>query len=297
MNRTKFLEMLRTQYGYNGADNKIEVKSFIDNLAISETNPVEIVADLDSIFAVKTKKVIVSAIADQNEQVEYAIGNPEQDDSEVESGTSAALAAAARGEGTGETPGGGGEASASGRVPVRSKASSIRKVEGAPYIAKFMNKMKDYNRKAANPEWVRDADGGFKKTAEFRDADTAAYCGAWVRYAVCKNIPYSQRQNDIDIIGKAATESVNIYGGALVPAEFSDQIIELRDRYGAARQAIGITKMNSETRLIPRVGSDFSMTWDTEANTISDQSQPTFAPVTLTARKLTRNPYHLKRVD
>ena len=84
---------------------------------------------------------------------------------------------------------------------------------------------------------------------------------------------------------KASSESVNASSGFLVPDEFQNDIIDLREKYGVFRQNAKIVPMASDTRSDPRrvggVGAYF--VGEDQAGT---QSTKTWDRVRLTAKKL-----------
>ena len=90
---------------------------------------------------------------------------------------------------------------------------------------------------------------------------------------------------DYGVITKAHTEGVNTAGGYLVPDEFSDQLISLREQYGVYRRNAHIEPMGSDTKRIPRRDSTLTAYFTGEASAITESTQG-FSQVELVARKL-----------
>jgi HK97 family phage major capsid protein len=83
---------------------------------------------------------------------------------------------------------------------------------------------------------------------------------------------------------RAHTESVNEDGGFTVPAEFSNDFIDLREQYGVIRRHSKVEPMSSETKIVPRRtgGLTFYPAGETVAAT---ESKKGWDQVTLVARK------------
>lgn len=84
---------------------------------------------------------------------------------------------------------------------------------------------------------------------------------------------------------KAHTETVNSQGGFLVPDEFSDTLISLREEYGVARRNCKIEPMTSDTKRIPKRSATLSASFVGEA-TAGTESTQNFQQVNLVAKKL-----------
>lgn len=80
-------------------------------------------------------------------------------------------------------------------------------------------------------------------------------------------------------------ENVNFTGGFLVPIEFDNQLIDLREKYGVFRQSIKVTPMASDTKLIPRRKSGVNTTFIGEG-VAGTESTKTWDQVQLVAKKL-----------
>jgi HK97 family phage major capsid protein len=84
---------------------------------------------------------------------------------------------------------------------------------------------------------------------------------------------------------KAHLETVNSQGGFLVPDEFSDALISLREQYGVLRRNAKIEPMISDTKRIPKRSATLTASFVGEATAGSETTQ-TFEQVTLVAKKL-----------
>lgn len=84
---------------------------------------------------------------------------------------------------------------------------------------------------------------------------------------------------------KAHVENINSQGGFLVPDEFSDTLISLREEYGVARRNCKIEPMTSDTKRIPKRSATLSASFVGEA-TAGTESTQNFQQVNLVAKKL-----------
>jgi HK97 family phage major capsid protein len=83
---------------------------------------------------------------------------------------------------------------------------------------------------------------------------------------------------------KAQSETVNTAGGYLVPTEFGNDIIDLREEYGVLRRLIKVSPMMSDTKSIPRRTGGLTVYYPAEGGTIT-QSEKAWDNVMLTAKK------------
>jgi HK97 family phage major capsid protein len=97
--------------------------------------------------------------------------------------------------------------------------------------------------------------------------------------AHCKNLGISL------IRTKGHTESVNSAGGFLVPDEFENELITLREQYGVFRRNARVVPMTSDTKRIPKRTNTVTAYFVGEASAITE-SQQTFDQVQLVAKKL-----------
>jgi HK97 family phage major capsid protein len=86
-------------------------------------------------------------------------------------------------------------------------------------------------------------------------------------------------------IEKAQSEGVNSAGGFLVPTEFEQAIIDLRDANGTFRQEVQVVPMGTATMTIPRRAGGLQAFFIEEGQAIPE-SQKTWDQVSLTAKKI-----------
>ena len=118
------------------------------------------------------------------------------------------------------------------------------------------------------------------------DAELSAYrFGTW--FAALNGMPWAlQRMRDQGMtLVRAASEGTNTAGGFIVPDEFENTIIDIREEYGVFRQYARISPMAGDTKRIPRRtgGLTAYFVGESEAGT---ESQKTWDQVGLTAKKL-----------
>jgi HK97 family phage major capsid protein len=122
----------------------------------------------------------------------------------------------------------------------------------------------------------------------FPDADTAEGCSAFLRAAnaVVNGKTYSQLDNDLAIVGKAAASSINpTTGGVLVPDEYRAMLIELSENYGVARRVCNVVPMSRDTLQLPRRTGRFTFSYSGE-NTAATAATVGTDLVQLTAKKV-----------
>ena len=88
--------------------------------------------------------------------------------------------------------------------------------------------------------------------------------------------------NGIEV--KAHTEGVNSAGGFLVPEEFENELISLREEFGVFRKNARVRPMGSDTLRVPRRSATLSANFVGEA-TIGTESTMTFESILLVAKK------------
>lgn len=106
----------------------------------------------------------------------------------------------------------------------------------------------------------------------------AGVCGADWALDNCKKLGIRTKTTHV--------EGVNSLGGALVPDEFSADIINLKDEYGVARGAFRLEPMGSDTKHVPISLNGVNVVFTGEAQTLPTQ-ELNWSTVTLTARKAT----------
>lgn len=137
---------------------------------------------------------------------------------------------------------------------------------------------KAYNAKATRGE------------AAFTDADSAETCAAYIRLAICANVPgYAQKANDLAIVKnystKAQVEYDNTLGGYTVPPEFVAQLLYMTEPYGTARKLANVRRMSRDVQQYPRKTGIPGMTWVGESQTVTAQNN-TYDLVELVAKKM-----------
>ena len=88
--------------------------------------------------------------------------------------------------------------------------------------------------------------------------------------------------NGIEV--KAHTEGVNAAGGFLVPEEFENELISLREEFGVFRKNARVRPMGSDTLRVPRRSATLSANFVGEA-TAGTESTMTFESILLVAKK------------
>lgn len=85
---------------------------------------------------------------------------------------------------------------------------------------------------------------------------------------------------------KVHSEGVNANGGYLVPHQFENDLIDLRETYGVFRRNAKVVPMTSDTRSDPRRVGGLTAYWAGESDALT-QSTKSWDRVQLTAKKLT----------
>jgi HK97 family phage major capsid protein len=126
----------------------------------------------------------------------------------------------------------------------------------------------------------------FGKLKAFGKDDEQAYSfGQWLR--ACNGIQSAAEwcKNHGIVLATTQSEGSNTTGGYLVPTQFDNTLIDLRNQYGVFRQNVGIKYMTSDVMLIPRRATGLTGYWVGEGSAIT-QSNKTWDQVQLTAKKL-----------
>ena len=158
----------------------------------------------------------------------------------------------------------------------------------AKEVAAIVRKELKMNQKNNHVPQVRiGGTAGFTKVGSIKhfDNDESAYrFGRWV--AACNGHTKSLLWcKDYGVRIKTHQETVNSAGGYLVPDEFSDQLISLREEYGVVRNNASIIPMASDVKRIPRRTDTMTAYWVGESASITASDQ-TFDQVNLVAKKL-----------
>jgi len=127
------------------------------------------------------------------------------------------------------------------------------------------------------------------KAFKGKDAEDKAYrAGQWAMASLFDSEKAKTycRDNGIQI-QNAAGGDVNTKGGFLVPEEFNQTIIDLRESYGVARQECNVIPMARDTLTIPRrTGGLTAYFTDENPGSAITESDLAWDNVSLTARKL-----------
>lgn len=121
-----------------------------------------------------------------------------------------------------------------------------------------------------------------------RGQEQAYRAGMWVRSRFFNDDRAARWcKNHMGIEQRALSEGVNTAGGALVPEEMAQAIINLRETYGVFRRHARRWPMGSDTLVIPRKSGAPTAVFIGEG-VAAAESDATFDGVTLTAKKLAR---------
>lgn len=144
--------------------------------------------------------------------------------------------------------------------------------------------------RAANPPKVVktvSVSGGAKiygKLKGFTNHEDAFRFGSWA--FACLGMAKSKSwcaENGI-VIKAANSEGSNLAGGFLVPDEFENSIITLRDTFGVARQNCRVVPMKSDTKPMPRRAT-YAEAFFVGEGSAGTESNDTFDMITLVAKK------------
>jgi HK97 family phage major capsid protein len=125
----------------------------------------------------------------------------------------------------------------------------------------------------------------FGRLRAFKSVDEAYRFGRWAM-ACLGSTKSIQWCNDHDVlVTKGHTENVNTAGGYLVPDEFENSLITLRDTFGIFRQNARIVPMSSDVKRMPRRQGTVTAYFVGESS-LGTQSQQQFDQVNLVAKKL-----------
>lgn len=111
--------------------------------------------------------------------------------------------------------------------------------------------------------------------------------GQWIRANILGNSSAARwcREHGLDVETRAHSENTNTTGGALVPNEFSQTIIDLREQYGVFRQNARVVPMSRDTMTMARRTGGLTAYWSAE-NTAITESTKSWNNVNLVAKKL-----------
>lgn len=111
--------------------------------------------------------------------------------------------------------------------------------------------------------------------------------GQWIRANILGNSSAARwcRDNGLDVETRAHSETTNTTGGALVPNEFSQTIIDLREQYGVFRQNARVVPMSRDVMTMARRTGGLTAYWSAE-NTAITESTKSWNNINLVAKKL-----------
>lgn len=115
--------------------------------------------------------------------------------------------------------------------------------------------------------------------------ESAYRCGRWLRATVFRNEDDLRWCRDHGVESRALNEGSNSAGGALVPEEFANRVIRLVETYGTFPGAAENVSMSRDTLVIPKRISGTTAYFVGEGSSVTE-SEPTYANVSLTAKKL-----------
>jgi HK97 family phage major capsid protein len=124
----------------------------------------------------------------------------------------------------------------------------------------------------------------YSKIKNFKNNDEAFRFGSWA--LACIGFKKStQWCADNGIVTKIANlEGNNAAGGFLVPEEFENAIITLREQFGVIRNHARVVPMSSDIKRMPRRSTNLTASFVGEASTAS-QTNETFDQINLVAKK------------
>lgn len=137
------------------------------------------------------------------------------------------------------------------------------------------------------PAQVRARSGKLKAFAGANGEERAYRSGQWLRAMVFGDTLAEQWCHNHGMnLRNALSTGDNSKGGYLVPEEFSQAVIDLREAYGIFRRECRTVPMGSDTLVIPRRRSGASVAFIGENALMSESTNPTWSQVRLTAKKL-----------
>lgn len=255
MNQWKRLVALCKKHGYEGDTESLDqMKAFA-----AEHFEMEGDFDIDRAYADRKKKVTISISADAGEEVE--VMDAGQTEEAMEDGEDEDMPKSW---------------SKSSRAQIhKGHAREHAERRKAPAFGAALSRRKAYNEGRKSVPWSAFEEsrpfgaGRFNKA--FDDADLAEGFGAWVRTKIAGHLDYTQRKADAEIVKGMSLAS----DSGIAPEIFQPTLIELKNDHGAARRAIGVLPMSGSSLRIPRLLTDISATWETEAEDTADTQAST----------------------
>jgi HK97 family phage major capsid protein len=125
----------------------------------------------------------------------------------------------------------------------------------------------------------------FGRLRNLKSADEAYRFGRWAMGCLGHRKSADWCADHDILVTKGHTENVNTAGGFLVPDEFENSLITLREQFGVFRANARIVPMSSDVKRMPRRTGTVTANFVGEAS-VGTQSQQTFDQVNLVAKKL-----------
>lgn len=157
----------------------------------------------------------------------------------------------------------------------------------ADEVAKAV-KLELSNKAAAHPITTRKEitveNKVYSKIKNFKTNDEAFRFGSWALGCIGYK-KSAQWCTDNGIVTKIANiEGNNLAGGFLVPEEFENSIITLREQFGVIRNHARVVPMSSDIKRMPRRSTNLTASFVGEASTAT-QTNETFDQINLVAKK------------
>ena len=124
----------------------------------------------------------------------------------------------------------------------------------------------------------------YSRIKNFKNNEEAFRFGSWALGCIGYK-KSAQWCVDNGIVTKAANiEGNNLAGGFLVPEEFENTIVTLREQFGVIRNHARVVPMSSDIKRMPRRSTNLTASFVGEANTAT-QTNETFDQINLVAKK------------
>lgn len=127
----------------------------------------------------------------------------------------------------------------------------------------------------------------YGKLKAFKSERDAYKVGQWVRASLLGDTRARNwcRDHGVPVELRAHNESTNSQGGALVPDEFAQTVIDLKEQYGVFRQNVRVMPMGRDVMTVPRRTGGLTAYWASEGTAITE-STAAFNQVNLVAKKM-----------
>lgn len=127
----------------------------------------------------------------------------------------------------------------------------------------------------------------YGKLKAFKHERDAYKVGQWVRAHFMGDGRAARwcRDNGVNVETRAHNESVNSQGGVLVPEEFAQTVIDLKEQYGVFRQNVRVVPMGRDVMNMPRRVGGLTAYWASEG-VAPTESTASWNNISLTAKKM-----------